>query len=215
VSEPFRLRRTVTGTTWANVFGALWEQTPRGVDVSEGASVPKWTCREAVAVCWALKRTGSMPGWYQYAAVAYDWNPDTGNIDQSDRQADSQYPAYAEILLRGEVKRAQVALEQSKPKDPSLDVEDVYDLPDVQSEMLMGLKSESQFKIPLPACKGKNGKPTMPIYKDGKLQCPGGLVTIDDPITASSKSLLRLAVLIGAGYLGYKWLSRGRGKGVI
>lgn len=212
--ERFTLPRTITGSTWPNVMASLWERAPRGLATDDGGvQAPIWTNREAVAVVMALRKLArsSFPLWYQFAAVAYGWSPDTDQMTARGGQADKLYPTEIAAMLSSEIERIAAELETAAPRDPKLDLDDVFDDKTVIAAVRGALQqdgAEATFKIPLPMCKDPvTGKPAKPV-KDpatGKWTCPGGAVMIDDPITAIIKALSKVAIP-AALILGVAWV---------
>lgn len=204
----------ITGSTWENVWGAMWERPPRGVVTDdEGTIAPRWTNREAVAVIEGLRAaaSSSFPLWYQFAATAYGWTPGESKLDRSDAQADRIFDPNAAVMLMLEIQRIAHELDDKRKPDPRLDL-DAQSWSDVavQSEIAKALRedgAQTQFKIPLPVCKDpKTGKPAKPVKgSDGKWHCPGGPILIDDPITAIVKALAPIAIP-AALILGTAWV---------
>ena len=212
--ERFTLPRTITGSTWPNVMAALWERSSRGlVSDDEGTQAPSWTNREALAVVMSLRKLAGrdFPLWYQFAAVAYGWSPDTDQLTARGGQADRMYPPEISVMLSGEIARITNALEGEQRGDPRLDLEDLFDDKDVIAAVTGALKqdgADAAFKIPLPACKDPvTGRPAKPVKdpRTGKWTCPGGGYTIDDPITAIVKSLSKVAIPVALIY-GVAWV---------
>jgi len=204
--ERFTLPRTVTGSTWPNVMAALWERSSRGVVMDdEGGAAPRWTNREALAVVMALRRvaqrSAAFPLWYQFAAVAYGWSPDSDQLSAGTAQADAEYPVEIAVPLHAEVERLAAVLEaEGVQRDARLDLEDLFNDKDTIAAVRKALQqdgADAAFKVPLPACKDPvTGKPAKPVKdpRTGKWTCPGGGLTIDDPITAIIKSLSKVAI---------------------
>lgn len=224
MSERFTLPPVITGSSWSTVLESLWSQSRRDDDA---ASSPTWTNREAVAVVAGLRElgrgaAGGFPLWYQFAAVAYAWEPGRASLDATERQADELYPAEQAAQLAGELKRVVGDLESKRHPEPRFAIADVFDRAAFQAEVAGALAqdgADAQFKIPLPACKDpRTGRPTRPVKdpQTGKWSCPGGVVTVDDPITAIVKSLSKLAVPIAIALVAYGALyertRRGRRK---
>lgn len=216
--ERFTLPRTITGSTWPNVMDSLWERSSRGmVTDDDGTIAPRWTNREALAVIMALRRAAKLtqagfPLWYQFAAVAYGWTPDVDVVEASSAQADMEYPPQIAVPLNLEIQRITHDLEDEGVKAESrLDIDDEFDDKETIAEVRKALKqdgADAAFKIPLPACKDPvTGKPAKPVRdpRTGKLTCPGGGMTIDDPITAILKSLSKVAIP-AALILGAAWV---------
>lgn len=224
--ERFKLPRSITGRTWQAVHSGLWRSPPRGMVARDDMTIaPLWTCREAVAVVAALEAVaprGSFALWYQFAAIGYGWSPSRDRLNRSRWQADSYYPAEASVLLQAELQRVTGDLDDGAyEKEPRLDLDEAaFDDPGLQGRVQKALRQDgavarwvsrdvdligeendpsAQMPVPMPACKDpKTGKPVMPKLnpKTGKFECPGGVVVIDDPLTAIIKSLATIAVPI-------------------
>lgn len=213
--ERFTLPRTITGSTWPTVMASLWERSSRGIVTDEsGASAPRWTNREALAVVMALRSHAgkAFPLWYQFAAVAYGWSPDNDQLTARGGQADLEYPTEIAVMLLGEIERITAELEGAQPRsEPRLDLEDLFDDRLVVAQVAAALKqdgADAAFKIPLPVCKDPvTGRPAKPVKdpRTGKWTCPGGGLTIDDPITAIIKSLSKVAIPVALIY-GVIWV---------
>jgi hypothetical protein len=218
MAERFTLPPMITASSWGSVMDALWSKSSRGMTTDdEGTIAPKWTNREAVAVIAALRGLAAMaegfPLWYQFAAIAYDWEPGRNRLDRSDEQADRFYDPGAAVMLNLEMQRLVGELDDLHRTSPRLDL-DSHSWTDaaLQGEIAKSLREDGAgvaFKIPLPACKDPvTGKPARPVKdpKTGKWTCPGGPLLIDDPITAIIKALAPIAVPL-ALILGAAWLA--------
>lgn len=230
--ERFALPPVITASSWATAVSSLLSQlrTSRGTDVDEdGKAAPVMTNREALAIVEALRRPAQRvltgwPMWYQFAAIAYGWSANDGTplLDGSDDRADADFPQYAAVMLCEEILRLANGLDAVRYPDVRIDLSDVWAQPALMSEIGAALQDDGarvSFKIPIPACKDPvTGKPARPV-KDpatGRWTCPGGVVQIDDPITAILKSLSKVAVPVGAIILAYyalEYKRRRRRKG--
>jgi hypothetical protein len=211
VPQRFALPPLITASKWRDVWGSLWSQLLRSrgvVNDAEGTVAPRMTNREAVAVVEAVrdlarKAGAQFPLWYQFAAIAYGWAPDHDELDTSQEQSDRVYDADASVMLQLEVQEFTGDLDDRNTPDPRIDLTDVFDHPSYRAEVAAALGqdgAQALFKIPIPACKDpKTGKPAKPVRdpKTGKWTCPGGAVTIDDPLTAILKELTKVIVPIG------------------
>lgn len=216
MSERFTLPPVVTASTWGSLMDAVWQRSPRGMTADDdGTIAPKWTNREAIAVIDGLRGIASddFPLWYQFAAIAYGWEPGTNRLDRSDAQADRFYDPATAVLLNLEMMRLVHDLDARQRSDPRIDLDgNAWTDVTLQSEIAKALREDGagvQFKVPLPACKDpQTGKPAKPVKdpKTGKWTCPGGPLVIDDPITAIIKALAPIAVPL-ALILGAAWLS--------
>lgn len=211
--ERFLLPPVITGSTWSTVWGYTWEHQGRGaVTDDEGTIAPRWTNREAVAIIAALRAVApEFPLWYQFAAIAYGWEPGQNKLDRSQAQADRDYDANANVMLNLEMQRIVNDLDAARRPDPRIELDaQTWSDAAFQAEIAKALRedgAQAQFKIPLPACKDpKTGKPAKPVKgADGKWHCPGGPLLIDDPITAIVKALAPIAVP-AALILGAAWI---------
>jgi len=211
-AERFRLPPVLTASTWGNLWGAAWERAKqaRGVATADDGTVaPVMTNREALALIAALRVVAAMtsegfPLWYQFAAVAYGWNPTTDTFDVSQKQADRLYPADDATELQLAMQRLTTALDRERSDvDARLELDDngFFDIL-VQGDVRRALLEDGAtvaFKIPVPSCKDpKTGRPTGKPQRDpktGKWTCEP--VLVDDPVTAVGKPLTRLIVFAG------------------
>lgn len=217
--ERFALPPVITASSWANAVSSLLSQqrSSRGTEVDdEGKAAPVMTNREALAIVEAMRRPAQRvltgwPMWYQFAAIAYNWeaNPGAPMLDASDERADADFPAYAAVMLGEELVRLAQGLDAVRYPDVRLDLTDVWAQPAVMAEIGAALQDDGaqvSFKIPIPACKDPvTGKPARPVRdpSTGRWTCPGGVVQIDDPITAILKSLSKVAVPVGVILIAY------------
>lgn len=198
--QRFSLPPVITASKWATVKESLWLKAPRGL-ASDGAGgfAPSWTNREAMSVIAGMRElakgsAAGFPLWYQFAAIAYGWSPESDTLTATSVQADEDYPIDAAVSLGDELRRITSDLDRSSHPDPRISLDDVFDRKGAVQEVSTALRqdgAEASFKIPLPACKDPiTGKPARPVRgEDGKWTCPGGAITIDDPITAILKAL--------------------------
>lgn len=192
----YKLPPVATGTTWSNVVQSLW--TGRATaDESE----PELSNREALSIVMALRDDGRgalWPLWYQYAALAYGWSHDSDALNTTQLQANDQYEHANDLMAATTEVAAQ--LDAQHASSPRLELRDQWTDKVTQQLVSAALRqdgAEPEFKVPIPACKDPvTGKPARPVYDriNKKWVCPGGMVTIDDPITAILKSLAPVAV---------------------
>jgi hypothetical protein len=206
--ERFQLPSVITSSSWLTVMQSLWSQSKRGTVADDaGIQVPAWTNREAVSVISAMRELAkgmpagsAFPLWYQFAAVAYGWQPSSDKLDNSMAQADRVYPADDAVELNAELERIVTYLDLRVHPNPRMALRDVFNSDTFMSEVRTALAQDGakvEFKIPLPACKDPmTGKPARPVKdpRTGKWTCPGGAITIDDPVTALLKALAIVAI---------------------
>jgi len=207
--ERFQLPPVITSSSWLTTMQSLWSQSKRGtVKDDAGIEVPAWTNREAIAVIAAMRELAKgvptgFPLWYQFAAVAYGWQPRTEELDNSAAQADRIYPGDDAVELNAELERMVTHLDQRMHPNPRIALVDMFDRSGFLDELRTALRQDGaqvEFKIPLPACKDPaSGRPAKPVKdpRTGKWTCPGGAVTIDDPLTAILKALATVAIPVG------------------
>lgn len=224
MAERFTLAPLITGSTWSNVMGALRAKPTRGlVTDDDGERAPKWTNREALAVILAARSAGKnaqggFPLWYQFAAGAYGWTPEGDQLVKTREQADAIYDPQLAVVLQQELTRLAKELDTSKLA-PRLELDERgWDAPATWAAVAQALQQDgatASFKIPLPVCRDpKTGKPARPVKRDGRWSCPGGVVTIDDPLTAITKAAAKIAVPAAVILIAY-WVAkekRGRRK---
>lgn len=202
-----RLPDLITASSWKNIVQSIWQQSSRlglETDPDTGETAPAWTNRQALAlvagVRAAAKPVMAWPLWYQFAAAAYGWDPATNALDTSDGHADEAYPVGAAVQLVGELRRIAEQLDAVRYPELRVTLDDVWGNPAIVADVIGALAGDGArvaFKIPLPVCKDPaTGRPARPVKDpaDGKWKCPGGVVTVDDPITALLKTLSKAAV---------------------
>jgi len=217
--ERFQLPPVITASSWPLVAESLWKQSRRGIVTDDRGDIgPKWTNREAVAIIAALRQAakaapGGFPLWYQFAAAAYGWEPaeTTGykdHLTSSAKQADAIYPTDAAIMLNRELERITTALDATSAyrPEPRFELRDVFGDQAMWSDVMTALHQDgasATFKIPLPACKRKDGKLATPVWDrtERRWKCPDGVAVIDDPLTALIKSLIKPAAVVGLIYV--------------
>lgn len=218
-TDRFKLPPRITGSSWSNVAQAVRRTARTEASGDDGVVAPVWSCREAAAIVAAWRTVARLtadgfPLWYQFAASAYGWDPAEGKLRQYDDQASALYPPEDAAALVSEIDRIAAARDQAQvvvPRDqPALALVDVWNDPQFLDDIKAAMAGDGavvEWKIPIPACKDpKTGKPAKPVRNPttGKWECPGGVVTIDDPLTAIIKSLSKiapLAIVVGVLYL--------------
>lgn len=206
MSDRVALPPVVTASTWRNIVQSIWQQSARqGLETDDdGATAPAWTNRQALSIVAGMRAAArpvmSWPLWYQFAAAAYGWDPATGELDASDERAEGAYPAGAAVQLVAELRRIAEALDAVRYPELRVELPESWGGAELVADMTAALRDDGAqvaFKIPLPTCRDpRTGKPARPVRDpaDGRWKCPGGVVTIDDPITAIIKSLSKAAV---------------------
>jgi len=92
----------ITASDWGSVFGAAFKtaanRRKRGVAPDGWTMVPRLTNGEVIQVImgWLAADPSvkaAWPLWYQFAAVAYGWNPTTQRMVTTPKQRDALYPS--------------------------------------------------------------------------------------------------------------------------
>jgi hypothetical protein len=193
MAERFRLPPVITGSTWNNVFGFLWQKPPRGTAPDrDGVIAPVFTNREALALVQALRTisptiSAGFPLWYQFAAVAYGWDTERDVLDLSKEQADRMYDPNAAVALMLEVQRITGDLDDERggQLDPRLELDqDDFDDRLVQGDVQKALQDDgAEATAIIPRCKDrKTGKTRFPR---AKCDANGKGPTIRDPATGA------------------------------
>ena len=244
MAQPRRLfQPLISGSTWDTVFASVWDRAlkrdgARRHYAPDGTLAPQLTNGEVITLVMAWLAATSMakfPLWYQYAAAAYGWSPDNDVLNTSAAQRDAWYPDELAVELWSAMMGLTSALEEARTSPPALYLDGTFDDPVFQGEVRAALLQDGAqatiaAKIPLPACKGKDGKPTKPravcpVGSELKTG-PGGVpvcvdtatgkrtapawecepVEIDDPITGIGK-MLGTPFVQGLLILGALWLA--------
>lgn len=201
---------TLTASTWSDVLAAAHK---RAADKNGTwpTGAPKVTNGEAVQLvrAWTTARSrAAFPLWYQFAAVAYGWNPDADALDTSDRQSREWYAGDATpelwstlALLAADADAdntsdtARLYFDDSAWNDPTFAA-------DVRNA-LQGDGASAAFKIPLPACKDpKTGKPVGKPHWDAKRKR-----YVCDPVTVDPVAQLKKEFVVLAAAIGLLWLA--------
>lgn len=197
---------TMTASTWASVLDAVRKRaTDAHGALSIPGALPKLTNAEALQLvrAWTLARSRArFPLWYQFAAVAYGWDPAHDTLDTSSAQGSRPYPSDATSeLWAAMVQLAAEADSDNTSPTASLYFDDAWSDPTLAADVrnaLRGDGADAAFKIPLPACKDpKTGKPVGKPQRDpktGKWRCEP--VAVDDPITHAGKHVFAIAAVI-------------------
>lgn len=221
------------------MFSGLWDFVlkRRSHKTREGTLAPRMTNGEVITVVMAWMpptagiRATAFPLWDQFAAAAYGWNPATGKLDTSAKNRDDWYPDALLVALWSQLMGAADELDTADRRyrlddphrgKPRLDFDGRWDDIVFQETVKMtanqdGTITDTQsahaaFKIPLPACKGPDGKPRLPKCKRVMKRWPYlceewekcDPVVVDDPITKIGNDLsglAGLALLVGAFWL--------------
>lgn len=162
--------------------------------------------------------------WPQYQALAYGWDPSDNTLDISPAHGDEWYPddiaadLWGALRLMAEDADARgirpLAVDPARPThfsttltaEPLVEMASVAVTDNIAHGSLPGMLRDDMavaWKIPLPACKGPDGKPGKPRRdKNGKWKCDP--VTIDDPVTIiknEAMSVVTFALMVGALWL--------------
>jgi len=230
---------TIAASKWRTAFAGLWERASKAhgntrsqggwrgkpSDAPPGALIagtvaPRITNGEAVQLvrAYRLAAGSAFSLWYQYAAVAYGWDPPSNdNLDATANQADRAYQPDITVALWMELYRLSKQLDvDGVPANLALanDFSDANFVSFVR-EQLRSDGADAHFKIPTGTCTdqktGRQRWPKAPCDDNGefrdpftgaKLACdkPGDctLTMVDDPLTALVKQLFPVALVVAA-----------------
>jgi hypothetical protein len=164
MAERFRLPRTITASSWPNIWGGVWAraQQVRGtVRDSQGTVAPKLTNREALAIVTGMRIIPTREPfdfWAQFAAIAYGWDPPKRDrLDTSAAQADRFYPPDQTVSLVLEMQRLLAEVDASPGQEPRIDLDkDDFDDPLVQGDVAAQIAQDGGLAvrgIPIPTGK--------------------------------------------------------------
>jgi hypothetical protein len=124
----WKLPRLVTGSTWDNVAGSLYDQMKRARPVSHagapyGTIAPTLTNREAAALIdsWRHAAGAHFPLWYALAAPAYGWHEQGDPLGVE--HGDDYYPADDAAILWPWIIKMAPAMDADKVPQPRLDID--------------------------------------------------------------------------------------------
>lgn len=165
----FRLSRLYTSGKWTTLFDSVWKDSlKRGVQLTEDGTIsPPLTNREAVAMALAI-RGPEFPLWYQFAAVAYDWDVNRDKLDTNLTQMGKLYPADIGMELWKQFLTFCGGVNGIRDGDPRVEFDsDAFQSLETIARVRAELRrdgADAQFKIPPgPFCKDK---------KSGRLRLP-------------------------------------------
>lgn len=227
-TKPLVFPPFMTASSWRTVLAALLDF------VIKRRSAPRMTNGETITVIMSWMpptagiRADVLPLWDQFAAAAYGWNPATGKLDTSAKNRDAWFPDALLVALWAQLTEMADSLDERdvSPAHSSaparIDLDGRWDDIVFQNVVKHSVETDGSitdtqsahvaFKIPLPACKGKDGKPTLPKCKRVMKRWPYlceewekcDPILVDDPITKVGndlKGLAGLALLVGAFWL--------------
>lgn len=228
----------ISASRWETVYNALAEtvaskrgrwDTPYFDDKGRRIAVPRLTNGEAVTILAAFQpplygiRQSAFPLWDQLAAAAYGWNPRTHKLDTSASMRDAWVPDILLVALWVNLERACSALDATQQR-PRIDFDGRWDDVVFQSVVKQAVESDgtitdaqsgaAAFGIPLPVCKGSDGKTRAPKCKRGMTRWPYlcdewekcSPVIVKDPITVirdKATNGFQVLLLIGLAWIVY------------
>lgn len=198
---------TLAASTWDALVLQVRERASARRGYVAGAKVPKLTNAEALQLVRAVSTAVSrarFPLWYQFAAVAFGWDPAVDVLDTSAAQGERMYPPAALVELWAAVDGAANSANDDGPS-PSLYFDDSWGDALYAADVRRALRDDgasAAFRIPLPACTDPvTGKPVGKPHRgpDGKWRCDP--VSVDDPVTFAGKQFGTVALLILGAWL--------------
>jgi len=227
-------RPVYTASTWSTLWAGMHDTM---ASRAPGVDAPPLTNAEAVAFIreWRDVSHSGSPLWFQFAAVAYGWNPQKRDtLTVNSKQAARWYPLVADLWqwARGIARELDERHDSQPPRiavDRGTFTDPVF-LGNVRAR-LMEDGATAAFKIPSGACRDtssgktryprapcdKNGRGPLIGYKNGRAvyaPCdkPGDCESeyFDDPITVAIDRVSTLLLMVGAVWLFTRPTRRGR-----
>ena len=174
MADDFKLPPVITASTWPNAFWATFDRLRqlRGVASSHRseAIAPKMTNREAVAIVSAIRALAPMTErgfglWYQYAALAYGWDPDRDRLTLTQAQSEKLYDQEAAPELMLAFQKLAGELDLLQREDPRVELDrGAFDDRILQGEVIKALRDDGAEAVAvIPQCRDK---------KSGKVRTP-------------------------------------------
>lgn len=226
----YRLPPLLTASTWKTLVSALAENQMRRqgvVDVvvdNDTKSIPILTNREATAVIGEFRAAAQMtsegwPLWYQFAAIAYDWDVKRDVLNAGVAHGEEEYPAEAarELWLAitgvaADLERERVTVPPRLELDPALHVDRAW-----QADVRKALRGDGgatsvrhpspfcrdkktgKLRVPRPRCDKDGRGPINPLRPGERLACDNDgecdVITIRDPFEAMGSGLGTLVAI--------------------
>lgn len=208
MAERFTLQPVITGSTWSNVVAAIWTRQPRGPSIASDETIsPKMTNREALALIQAVRSAAPMAVsttagpreawslWYQFAAAAYGWDPNTDQLDTTVAQRDSIYDPDMGALLFQQIDDVAHELDARAGLDPRLELDaGAFDDPIMQSDVVRALRADGARAEVITGFRGGSSeKQSIPMCRDkktGKARVPRVKCDPNDPERAKRNKRL-------------------------
>jgi hypothetical protein len=233
VLAPLKLPPFISASQWSTLYNALAEAvaqkrgritTVYSDDKGRRIAVPRVTNGEMITILAAFQpplygiRQAAFPLWDQLAAAAYGWNPSTGKLNTSDAFRDALVPDVLLTAFWMNLEMACSALEATQQR-ARIDFDGRWDDIVFQNIVKHAVENDgtitnaqtahAAFGIPLPACKGPDGKPRAPKCKRGMKRWPYLCeewekcepLIVKDPITVvrdKAANGFQMLLLIGA-----------------
>lgn len=164
------------GTLWGACFKSALDAHGRAT-ARDGTLVPPLTNDEAMRLIMAWRRAGAgyFPLWGQFAATAYGWSADNGQMDLTPTQRDAMYPVQIgkELWLALQSVAATLDDNASGPSQ-RLEFDRGFDDVSVQGDVAAELKADGAGTVTFRLSKGA----TVPPKPDPKKQTVPGWMKI-------------------------------------
>lgn len=211
----------ITASSWGTVWQAAFKSAldNRGRRLFEGTLTPRLTNREAVAlvVAWHKQDPSESALWYQFAAVAYGWDPATDKLNAGWGQAGDFYPDADAKELWLYTQTLSIKLDAEGKPSPRLDIDpDAFTSAVVLGQVKQELVNDgatARFIIPVPACRDpKTGRYGFPKRnpKTGKWECDATVII--DPLKGVRKSVGSVIVVMAFLYVIFEGNKKRRGR---
>lgn len=238
----YKLPPVVTASTWSTALRAVVESQGKRQGATEVPSqwsptgtllVPHLTNREAAALIGMLSQAAALasddngwPIWYQFAAVAYDWDPDGDVLNAGVAHGEKDYPLDVAAELWDQADAITKRLDKAPPGVPPRFEFDPALFSDKRWQNVVAYalredgakatvkhpspfcrdKRTGKYRVPRPRCDKDGRGPVNPLRPMERLPCDNdgdcAPLTIRDPFTAMGSGL---ATLVAIGLV--IWLS--------
>lgn len=177
---PMRWPAFISASTWTGAVESLSKTVEKqrgsvttmypGLDgVAYDRTVPKLMNADVVAIVMAMLEVGdsptgakmALPLWYQFAAVAYGWDPKRDKLDTSTAQGARPYPPLLTVELWRDIQSLANTLDAKREPNPRFDLDGMFTDKVFAGQVRVALQgdgADAQFKIPVPmSCREKDG----------------------------------------------------------
>lgn len=156
----------MTASTYATLWGACFKAALDAhgrATARDGTLVPPLTNDEAVRLIFAWRSAaigaGGFPLWGQFAAAAYGWSADNGQMDLTPKQRDAMYPVQVGEELWLALQSVALRLDGDATGSQRLSFDRGFDDVAVQGDVASQLKEDGAGTVTFRLSKGASVPP--------------------------------------------------------